>query len=366
LSLEKGAMMATKQLYKGMAKDMLKYIESQNIDSLPIPDQFEKIKAFENILKHGTIDVCEKNDGNNKSIYLTLLPSDEDKAIESTNDVIVATDSYARNYYFTNYFSELKNSRLAKLSLKSEKTNQQLKAARHHLLHLENESNYKKQADIIMANLHQIPEGAETVILFDFYTGKNVDMPLKRGLSPQRWAEKLYTKAKNQVIEKQKTMERINQLENEWLVLSEETEKIKAIEDIRDLQMMQKVEKKNPEKEISPFRHFNFEGYDIYVGKNASNNDKLTFGFAHKEDLWLHASGVSGSHVIIKHKQKTIFPEPVIIQAARLAAFNSRSKGSILVPVIYTLKKFVRKPKGAAPGAVICEQEKMIMAEPGI
>jgi len=105
----------------------------------------------------------------------------------------------------------------------------------------------------------------------------------------------------------------------------------------------------------------------IYTwGKSAGNNDKLTFGFAHKEDMWLHARDVSGSHVIIKHKQKGIFPKPVIEKAARIAAFFSKSKGSILTPVIYTPRKFVRKPKGAAPGAVIAEKEEMILVEPGI
>jgi len=125
------------------------------------------------------------------------------------------------------------------------------------------------------------------------------------------------------------------------------------------------MEKEESQSEL-PFRHFAEGEYDIYVGKSAANNDELTFDFSHKEDMWLHARDVSGSHVIIKHKQNGIFPKPVIERAAQIAAYYSKSKGSIMSPVIYTLRKFVRKPKGAAHGSVICEKEKMIMVAPGL
>jgi predicted ribosome quality control (RQC) complex YloA/Tae2 family protein len=100
------------------------------------------------------------------------------------------------------------------------------------------------------------------------------------------------------------------------------------------------------------------------VGKNAKNNDELTLKFAHKDDLWLHAKGVSGSHVIIKHKAQLAFPASVIEYAAQIAAHYSSAAGSSLVPVIYTPKKFVRKPKGANPGQVSVEKEELLLVEP--
>jgi predicted ribosome quality control (RQC) complex YloA/Tae2 family protein len=100
------------------------------------------------------------------------------------------------------------------------------------------------------------------------------------------------------------------------------------------------------------------------VGKNARNNDLLTQKHTHKEDLWLHAKDVSGSHVVLKHRSGKPFPEDVIEIAAELAAYYSRRKRDSLCPVSYTPKKYVRKPKGAEPGAVVLEREKVLLVQP--
>ena len=102
----------------------------------------------------------------------------------------------------------------------------------------------------------------------------------------------------------------------------------------------------------------------MFIGKNSKNNDLLTQKHAFKEDLWLHAKDVSGSHVIIKYQSGKKFPKPVIEKAAQLAAYYSQRKTDSYCPVMYTPKKFVRKPKGAAPGAVIVEKEEVILVEP--
>ncbi|MDX5346758.1 MAG: NFACT RNA binding domain-containing protein, partial [Hymenobacteraceae bacterium] len=112
------------------------------------------------------------------------------------------------------------------------------------------------------------------------------------------------------------------------------------------------------------FKEFEHQGFKILVGKSAQNNDLLTQKHAHKEDLWLHAKDVSGSHVVVKHQAGKNFPEPVIEKAAQLAAFYSKRKNDSLCPVMYTPKKFVRKPKGAAAGAVFVEREKVILVSP--
>ncbi|RDC64187.1 uncharacterized protein AHMF7616_02798 [Adhaeribacter pallidiroseus] len=91
----------------------------------------------------------------------------------------------------------------------------------------------------------------------------------------------------------------------------------------------------------------------------------LTQQFTFKEDLWLHAKDVSGSHVVIKYQAGKTFPEPVIQKAAQLAAYYSKRKTDSLCPVLYTPKKFVRKRKGAAPGEVVVEREKVILVQPG-
>ncbi|MEL7006397.1 MAG: NFACT RNA binding domain-containing protein, partial [Bacteroidota bacterium] len=104
--------------------------------------------------------------------------------------------------------------------------------------------------------------------------------------------------------------------------------------------------------------------FDIYIGKNARANDELLRKYAFKEDLWLHAKDVSGSHVLVKHKAAKPFGAPVIEKAAQLAAYYSKRKNDTLCPVIYTPRKFVRKRKNDPPGAVVVEKEKVLLVEP--
>ncbi|HEX2900145.1 MAG TPA: NFACT RNA binding domain-containing protein, partial [Bacteroidia bacterium] len=100
------------------------------------------------------------------------------------------------------------------------------------------------------------------------------------------------------------------------------------------------------------------------VGKNAKQNDSLTFGHSRKDDLWLHARDTPGSHVIIRNPTAGPIPNPVLEFAASLAAKHSKRKHENLVPVQYTERKYVRKVKNGAAGAVLVEREKVIMIEP--
>jgi len=123
-------------------------------------------------------------------------------------------------------------------------------------------------------------------------------------------------------------------------------------------------EQQDEEDKKSPFRTFSKASYDIFVGKSAKNNDLLSFKFANKEDLWLHAKDVSGSHVIIRQKPGQNIPEMVLEYAAGLAAYYSKRRMDGLVPVTYTPRKYIRKRKGDPPGMVVVEREDVIMAEP--
>ena len=100
------------------------------------------------------------------------------------------------------------------------------------------------------------------------------------------------------------------------------------------------------------------------MGKSAAANYELTMRHSHKNDLWLHAKDVSGSHVLIKWKPGKEYSMSLIKHASALAAYYSKLKGSNLVPVSYTPRKFVRKPKGSAPGQVIVEKEEVLLVEP--
>ena len=105
---------------------------------------------------------------------------------------------------------------------------------------------------------------------------------------------------------------------------------------------------------------------EILLGENSESNDYLTTRVARPDDVWLHARQIKGAHVVIRSGKKGLaIPQSTLRQAAELAAQNSDAKHSSLVPVDYTLKKHVRKPRGAAPGYVTYSHEKTIDVLPG-
>ncbi len=107
------------------------------------------------------------------------------------------------------------------------------------------------------------------------------------------------------------------------------------------------------------------EGWTVLVGRSNEENDHLTHRMAHPEDYWLHAQGVPGSHVVLRREGRRDNPSAKTLEeAAAIAAFFSKARHSRKVPVLYTLKKYVRKPRKARPGLAVCTREKTLMVAP--
>jgi predicted ribosome quality control (RQC) complex YloA/Tae2 family protein len=107
------------------------------------------------------------------------------------------------------------------------------------------------------------------------------------------------------------------------------------------------------------------DGFEILYGENSQSNDYLTTKVAKPNDWWLHARSITGAHVVIRTANRPdAVPLSTIRQAAAIAAGHSDAKHSSLVPVDYTLRKFVRKPRAAAPGLVTYQREKTIDVTP--
>ncbi|MBA3559376.1 MAG: DUF814 domain-containing protein [Gemmatimonadaceae bacterium] len=103
---------------------------------------------------------------------------------------------------------------------------------------------------------------------------------------------------------------------------------------------------------------------DIWVGRGAKSNDQLTFRESAPDDVWLHARGAAGAHVVLRWSQAERPPATDLEEAALLAAWHSRARGSAVVPVDWTRRKYVRKPRGSAPGLVVVMRADTIMARP--
>lgn len=105
-------------------------------------------------------------------------------------------------------------------------------------------------------------------------------------------------------------------------------------------------------------------GLAIWVGRGAASNDELTFGDAAPNDVWLHARDAAGAHVVLRWQSEDAPPARDLEEAAILAAWHSKMRGSALVPVDWTRRKHVRKAKGGKPGVVVVTRLKTVMVRP--
>lgn len=349
------------QTYFTLGKPVWQYLEEHNFSA---KEGKEKWKLFLN-----TIHELESPRfylvRQLTKIKLHLLPSTE--GIKTLIDPIEAVNEFFLQFT-THEALQQEQHRLAKtFSTKIMACESYIEKNSLKLREVEQHSHYKLWADLLMANLHQLTKGSERVILQDF-NQNSISIKLKPDLSIQKNAEIYYRKSKNQEIEINKLKESIEQKQRELseakaqLNLVLKTETLKEVRAIFPIRAKKSTTRKTEEK-IS-FHVVEFKGFQIWIGKNANNNDELTQKHAYKEDLWLHAKDVAGSHVVIKHQANRPFPKEVIERAAELAAYNSKRKTETLCPVVYTPKKFVRKRKGDPPGTVIVEKENVIMVTP--
>lgn len=111
-----------------------------------------------------------------------------------------------------------------------------------------------------------------------------------------------------------------------------------------------------------PYRTFrSLAGVAVLVGRGAAQNDALTVRVARGNDLWLHARGVTGAHVVVRLDRGKAPDQETLLDAAHLAAHFSDARGAPQVEVAWTRAKHVRKPRGAAPGAVTYTQERVML-----
>jgi predicted ribosome quality control (RQC) complex YloA/Tae2 family protein len=105
-------------------------------------------------------------------------------------------------------------------------------------------------------------------------------------------------------------------------------------------------------------------GIDILVGRGARSNDELTYEIAKPDDVWLHARDVTGAHVVLRWSQEGAPPTRDLHEAAALAAWYSRARGSVVVPVDWTRRRHVRRARGGPPGRALVERAQTVMARP--
>ena len=231
--------------------------------------------------------------------------------------------------------------------------------------------------ELLTANLHSLKSGTDTAAVDNYYANpvERIAIPLDRQLTPGENAQRYYKKYQKlkaardmAIVQREQTLSELNYLEGQLDNLTKctaENELSELIEELKDQGYIKRDKggKKKMKLAASKPMHFvSSTGADIYVGKNNRQNDELTLRFASPNDIWMHTKNIPGSHVIVKgaNEQDTA----AMTEAALLAAYYSRARGSENVAVDYTPRKYVKKPAGAKPGMVIYTTNKTAYVTP--
>jgi predicted ribosome quality control (RQC) complex YloA/Tae2 family protein len=232
----------------------------------------------------------------------------------------------------------------------------------------------RRQGEMILAYAHRVEPGQRELVA----PMEPDEPPLRIELDPrlsavenaQRYFER-YKKAKRAAEEipplvwrAQLELRYLDQLETD-LELAANRPEIQEVEtSLIEAGYVRKKRRRRKMKRSQPLEVESQDGLRILVGRNSRQNHEITFHRASPDDLWLHARGVPGAHVVVKTGGREV-PQATLRQAAQLAAAYSQARGSNYVDVAYTERRHVRPIKGAGPGLVTYREEKTIRAAPG-
>ncbi len=284
------------------------------------------------------------------------------------NDFAEAVNQYARAYLSFQHFRSLRQRLQVHWQGELSRLGRLLNDLNKEEKRLQERPSYRLMADLIMAHLTELPEGADRIALPDFSGEQTIAIRLQPQLSALQNAEMYYRKARNENIEAAILASRLQTTRNAHAHAAERLAEVEAAthsKALRNIPLPQK--KQQQEQEDLPFHEFSIQGYTVWVGKNARANELLLNQHSKKNDIWLHARDVAGSHVLVRSNQGLEgMPKPVLEGAAKLAAWFSKGKTQGWLPVQYTERKYVRKRKGGAPGEVLVEKEKVLVVQPGL
>jgi len=283
------------------------------------------------------------------------------KYFETLNDGL---NAYFKTTITSNVISEKKKNLLKYVDSQIKKFKKIEKNIKVDLKKNENFENYKNIGDILAANMHQIKYGIKKVTVFDFYNNQQITINLDPLLSPNDNLNFYYNKYN-------KGKRTISALNSRFLDIQNEIkyfEEIKMfIEKENDFIGIEEIENelnltnngnksKNKIKLNKPKKRdllsFDYNGFQIFVGRNNKENEEISFSKGQPNDIWLHIKDIPGSHVLILRNNQEL-PNDVLLHAANLACEYSKAKKGDKVTVNYCERKFVKKIKNSKPGNVI-------------
>ncbi|MEO0557622.1 MAG: NFACT RNA binding domain-containing protein [Bacteroidota bacterium] len=303
---------------------------------------------------------------------------DDGWTAEPFNDIDKAVRVYARRALGQRQFQTLYRPVESALAAATDRRTRSAEAMLAELATPSRADRYEHWGHLLMAQATDKGPGHESLLLPNILseTGGTVEIPMDPALSAIENAQRFYDKARRTRRARETAEARWESVQAEADAMADLLDRLRQLETVPDLRAFLDAEADalarwtggRSRETAEPFRRIALvEGWEALVGRNARSNAHLTTRVARPHDLWLHARGVSGSHVLIRRATRaTEVPRVAIELAARIAAHYSDARTQTLAPVIVTERKYVRPIKGGPPGLVRVDRETVLDVEPGL
>ena len=234
-----------------------------------------------------------------------------------------------------------------------------------------NAENEKRIGDLLLANVTTAKRRGTTVVLKDYFAddAPAIEIEVDENLTLAEEASRRFDSYARSKRARKQIAARIETVKVELAALQAQLQDLQHNPPTADVLVTPSSDRRrsagvNQNRIPGTRRYMSSDGYEILVGRAARDNDNLTFKIAKPNDLWLHAADYSGSHVVVRNATRKEIPHRTLIEAAQLAAHFSQAKKDLKVDVHYTERKFLSKPKGAAPGLVRLSRFKNLTVAP--
>jgi len=233
-------------------------------------------------------------------------------------------------------------------------------------------SELRRRGHLILTRQSDIRRGSSSVDVLDYDGVSRVEIELDPSLTPAQNAQVLFRRARKAERRGERAPARLAELEDDAARLSELAERADRASEKEMSELESQLRPPSARRrpgaadESARYRTYTVAGgWKVLVGRSNRDNDTLTHKIARPSDLWFHVRQVPGSHVILKRPDRNAEPDATaILEAAAIAAFHSKAGRSTRVPVCYTERRYVRKPRGAPPGLAVVTREKVVFVDP--
>ncbi len=249
------------------------------------------------------------------------------------------------------------------------------------LARLDQVATLQRTGRLLLAQGARVPRGATRATLEDWEEGGTLEVTLDPAIPAKQQAERFFQQARRVQRGEAQMWARLALVSGAYDAVRALEAEVAAAESVTAEALAQWLDaaralgvregeanpargRARPTARVPYLEYAGWKGARILVGRGAADNDALTLRVARPGDLWLHARGVTGAHVVVPLARGAPCPQELLLDAATLAAHHSDARGADFVEVTWTERRYVRKPRRSPPGRVVLDREKVLALRP--